>query len=101
VVSGLGGALLLASLLVGTTARLPYERRGQGTGAWTSAFFQGQFACPVLVAGLSAATGALTTALAVVGIAGLVVAVLVAALRRRIVPSAGESAAADDPIAAA
>ncbi|GLZ47084.1 MFS transporter [Actinomycetospora sp. NBRC 106375] len=99
VVAGLGGGLLLASLLVGTTARLPYERRGQGTGAWTSAFFLGQFLCPVLVAGLSAATGALTTALAIVGVAGLLLAGLVAALRRRIVPATVEPAPASVPTA--
>jgi MFS family permease len=87
VVAGLGGGLLLASLLVATTSRLPYAQRGQGTGAWTSAFFLGQFVCPVLVAGLGAAIGGLGAALVAVGVAGHVVGLVVVLLRRRVVPT--------------
>lgn len=86
VVAGLGGGFLLASLLVATTSRLPYDQRGRATGAWTSSFFLGQFACPVLVAALSAATGTLNAALVVLGVVGLVTAAVVAVLRRRVSP---------------
>ncbi|MCO7220910.1 MFS transporter [Klenkia sp. PcliD-1-E] len=96
VVAGIGGGLLLPSLLVGTTSRLGYAQRGRGTGAWTSAFFLGQFVCPVLVVGLTAATDELTRALVLVGGFGLLLAGLAfVLLRRTAVPTA--SALADGP----
>ncbi len=93
IVSGAGGGLLLPSLLVGTTSRLRYAQRGRGTGAWTSAFFLGQFICPVLVVALTAAAGSLAAALVVLGTAGVALAGLALVVTRR---SAVPTAAALD-----
>jgi sugar phosphate permease len=55
-------------------AGLSFEQRGRGTGLWTAALFLGEFVCPLLVLGLSAALGGLGLALVLLGTAALVVA---------------------------
>lgn len=57
-----GGGIALPLLLVWTVSRLPFEQRGSGAGAFTGAFFLGQFFSPVLVAALSNALHGLPAA---------------------------------------
>jgi MFS family permease len=74
VVTGFGNGLILPSLLTWALGSLGFEQRGRGTGIWTSAFFIGQFVCPLVVLALSGAVGGLGTALAVLGAVSLVAA---------------------------
>jgi MFS family permease len=87
VVAGLGNGLMLPALLTWALGNLSFAQRGRGTGIWTSAMFIGQFVCPLAILALTGATGGLSTALLVVGVATLLFAV---AVRHR----AGGSAAA-------
>ena len=81
VVTGLGNGLLLPSLLTWALGSLTFEQRGRGTGVWTSAVFIGQFSCPLLVLALGGAFGGLGSALLVLGVLSLLLAVVVRALR--------------------
>ncbi|MGY1738119.1 MFS transporter [Geodermatophilus sp. SYSU D00684] len=75
VVTGLGNGLILPSLLTWALGSLSFEQRGRGTGVWTSAFFIGQFVCPLVVLALSGALGGLGAALALLGGVSVVAAV--------------------------
>jgi MFS family permease len=83
IVAGVGGGLILPALLVGTTSLLRFEERGRGTGARTRAFYLGQFISPIVVNGLKAGTGELTTALKIIGVFGVVLSVACYLLVRR------------------
>ncbi|WP_369259060.1 MFS transporter [Geodermatophilus amargosae] len=74
VITGFGNGLILPSLLTWALGSLSFEQRGRGTGIWTSAFFIGQFFCPLVVLALTGALGGLGTALAVLGAVSLVAA---------------------------
>ena len=80
-VTGFGNGLLLPSLLTWALSSLGFEQRGRGTGVWTSAFFIGQFVCPLVVLALTGAIGGLGSALAVLGAVSLVAAAVVRASR--------------------
>ncbi|WP_199580372.1 MFS transporter [Blastococcus sp. TBT05-19] len=75
VVTGVGNGLLLPSLLTWALGSLAFEQRGRGTGVWTSAFFVGQFFCPLLVLALTGAIGGLGSALTVLGALSVAAAV--------------------------
>jgi len=81
VVTGFGNGLLLPALLTWALSSLGFEQRGRGTGVWTSAFFIGQFVCPLVVLALTGAIGGLGSALAVLGVVSLVAAAAVRTLR--------------------
>ncbi|HET9168910.1 MAG TPA: MFS transporter [Actinospica sp.] len=74
VVNCLGTGVLLPSLLTRAMSRLQYADRGRGTGLWTAAFFGGEFACPLIILALEAATGSLASAVGVFAIAAFVLA---------------------------
>lgn len=74
VVAGAGTGLLLPTLLTWATNNLSFEERGRGTGLWTGALFVGEFLSPVLLNGLSAATGGLRPAIGVLGVATAILA---------------------------
>ncbi|MEV6164840.1 MFS transporter [Streptomyces sp. NPDC052052] len=82
-IAGVGCGLMLPSLLIGTTSRLPFDQRGRGTAAWTSAFFFGQFLSPVIVAGLSAAASGRDHAIQLCAAVGLGAGVAAFLLVRR------------------
>jgi len=75
VITGLGNGLILPSLLTWALSSLSFEQRGRGTGVWTSAFFIGQFVCPLVVLALTGALGGLGTALVVLGVVSVIAAV--------------------------
>ncbi len=83
VIASFGSGLLLPSLLTWVVASTRFEERGRVTGWWTASFFLGQFLTPLLVGALAGITGELTTAVGVVGVAAVVVAVLVMIPLRR------------------
>jgi MFS family permease len=71
-ITGLGNGLLLPALLTWSLGAFSFEQRGRATGAWTSALFIGQFACPLIVLALSAAAGSLSAALVVIAVVALI-----------------------------
>ena len=81
-ITGFGNGLILPSLLTWALGPLTFEQRGRGTGVWTSAFFIGQFFCPLLVLALTGAFDSLGTAILTLGL----VAVAAAAAVRRTRP---------------
>ncbi len=81
VVTGFGNGLILPSLLTWALAPLTFEQRGRGTGVWTSAFFIGQFVCPLLVLALTGAFDSLGTAILVLGFVSVAAAVGVRMIR--------------------
>ena len=92
VVAGFGNGLILPSLLTWALAPLTFEQRGRGTGVWTSAFFIGQFVCPLVVLALSGAFS-LGTAILVLGVVSVAAAVGVRMARPVAVARAGLSGA--------
>ncbi|WP_327712774.1 MFS transporter [Streptomyces sp. NBC_00464] len=71
VVNCVGTGLLLPSLLTLAMSRLDFADRGRGTGLWTSAFFLGEFACPLILLGGKEALGDLSSAVGALGLATL------------------------------
>jgi MFS family permease len=82
VLAGFGGGLLLPTLITWAISGVTFELRGRATGAWTSSIFLGEFICPLVIAALAAATGSLSIAVGIVGVAALVLAGLIGLLMR-------------------
>jgi len=75
VLTGFGNGLLLPSLLTWALGPLTFDQRGRGTGVWTSAFFVGQFVCPLVVLAISGALDSLGTAILVLGVVAVATSV--------------------------
>jgi MFS family permease len=71
-INGLGGGLLIPTLLTWNMRTLPLERRGLGTGAWTASMFLGQFVNPIVVLWLAGVAGGRTAAVHIIGLGLLV-----------------------------
>lgn len=82
VVTSVGVGLLLPTLLIWTMGLLEPAVRGAGTGAWSTAFFLGQFLCPLLLLAI-AGGGALLPAIAVFGWGAVVMVGVAVVLVRR------------------
>lgn len=65
--AGLGGGILLPSMLCWNMSELPSEHRALGSGAWTAAFFLGQFLTPIVVVAIAGQVGGLPRALELMG----------------------------------
>jgi MFS family permease len=78
VLACIGSGVMLPNMLAWAMRRLPADARGSGTGAWTGAFFLGQFAAPLTTALLVPVTGGLPQTL--LFYTGLALAGAVAAL---------------------
>ena len=76
VLTGLGTGMLLPTLLTWAVNRLSFEQRGRGTGLWTGTLFIGEFLAPLVIAALGLGVGGLQPALAVLGVAAAVMAVV-------------------------
>lgn len=63
VLTCIGSGMMLPNMLVWMMRILPAETRGRGTGAWTGAFFMGQFAAPIIAAAVAGQLGSLAMAL--------------------------------------
>ncbi|WP_066723226.1 MFS transporter [Sphingomonas pituitosa] len=74
----IGSGVMLPNMLAWVMRRLPAAARGSGTGAWTGAFFLGQFAAPLISTLLTPVTGGLSQTLLLY--TGLALAGAVAAL---------------------
>jgi len=86
---GLGGGLVLPSLLTLALQRLPFESRGLGTGVWMCSFFLGQFLCAPVSVAVADTSGSLGRMLALAGAACLLVFVYLLARAWRQAPLAG------------
>lgn len=76
VLTGFGTGTLLPTLLTWAVNQLTFPQRGRGTGLWTGSLFIGEFICPVILAGLTVPVGGLQPALAVLGVASAVMALI-------------------------
>jgi MFS family permease len=56
-INGVGGGMLIPTLLTWNMRTLPFERRGLGTGAWTASFFLAQFVNPIVVLAIAGIAG--------------------------------------------
>ncbi len=74
--TGFGTGLLLPTLLTWTVNRLTFLQRGRGVGLWTGLLFIGEFISPIVINGITGGVGGLQPALAVVGVAAAVMAVI-------------------------
>ncbi|WP_051705254.1 MULTISPECIES: MFS transporter [unclassified Streptomyces] len=94
IITGFSTGVMLPTLLVWAIHRLNYSQRGRGTGWWSGALNLGQFFCPLVVAGLSTASGGLQPALGVLALAAaLLAATVLLGLRHQhdpLDPSPGE-----------
>ncbi|BAN48299.1 MFS transporter [Metapseudomonas resinovorans] len=80
-VNGLGIGLMLPTLITWVMSRVSFAQRGRATGGFTAALFAGEFISPLVVFGLNAGVVAeLPAALALVGIAQLLLALACLAL---------------------
>ncbi|MEV6985028.1 MFS transporter [Sphaerisporangium sp. NPDC051017] len=87
-ITAAGAGVFLPTLLTWTLSSLAFHQRGRASGRWTSAVFLGQFASPLVVAGLGTLVGTRPTAMGVLGIVTVIAVVaLWASLRRRQVAS--------------
>ncbi|WP_375424039.1 MFS transporter [uncultured Friedmanniella sp.] len=76
VLTGFGTGILLPTLLTWAVNQLTFPQRGRGTGLWTGTLFIGEFICPVILAVLITKVGGLQPALAVLGVASAVMALV-------------------------
>ncbi|MFJ6212561.1 MFS transporter [Streptomyces sp. NPDC092296] len=88
VVNCFGTGMLLPTLLTRTMALLKFADRGRGTGMWNSAFFLGEFLCPLVLLGAKAGIGSLAHAVGVLGAVTAVVALGMQLRRGRTAQSA-------------
>ncbi|ROR46344.1 MFS transporter [Kitasatospora cineracea] len=94
VVNCLGTGMLLPTLINRTVALLTPANRGRGTGLWNTAFFLGEFVCPLLLLAAAKPAGDLAGAVGVLGLVTLAIAagLAVARSRRGEIPRAVENA---------
>jgi MFS family permease len=76
VLSQIAAGVTLPTLLTWAMRGLPFALRGRGTGIWQGTFSLGQFLMPIVVTVLTKALGGLFPAVAAVGGAALIAAVL-------------------------
>ena len=67
-INGVGGGMLLPTLLSWNMRTLPVERRGLGTGAWTASFFLAQFVNPLVVLAIAGIAGGRAAATNLIGL---------------------------------
>ncbi len=72
----IGCGMVLPTLLTWAARGLEYAVRGRGTGIWQGTFSVGQFLSGVLITFISATTGSIFAAFTVLGVSGLLVAML-------------------------
>lgn len=65
--AGLGGGILLPTLMCWNMNQLPAAHRALGTGAWMAAFFIGQFLTPIVVVAIAGQVGGLPQAVKLMG----------------------------------
>jgi len=87
VVAGFGAGVLLPTMITWCISRLTHDQRGRGTGVFTASIFFGEFVCPLAILAVTGAVGGLPVAIAIVGVASIVVAAILALALRRTAPA--------------
>jgi len=67
-INGVGGGMLIPTLLTWNMRALPFERRGLGTGTWTASFFLAQFVNPIVVLAIAGIAGGRAAAAHLIGL---------------------------------
>ncbi len=83
VLNCLGAGMLLPSLVTRTMKLLHHGERGRGTGLWNSAFFIGEFLCPLALLALAHLAGTLADAVGLLAVATAVLALSMLVHRSR------------------
>ncbi len=95
-INGLGIGLMMPTLLTWIMSQVDFQQRGRAAGGFTSMFFAGEFASPLVVLAITGGViGALPAALGIV--AGVQLMVALACLRLRGSGSVFATAVAADP----
>ncbi len=95
-INGLGIGLMMPTLLTWIMSQVDFQQRGRAAGGFTSMFFAGEFASPLVVLAITGGViGALPAALGIV--AGVQLVVALACLRLRGSGSAFPTVVAADP----
>lgn len=76
IVQQTGAGMAVPALIAWAQTKLPFEHRGRGMGVWTACFFFGQFSSPWLVHKVNDAAGTMQAAFLVMGVLGVVIAVI-------------------------
>lgn len=82
IVQQTGAGMAVPTLIAWAQTKFPFEHRGRGMGVWTSAFFFGQFASPLLVHGLAGTMGTMQGGFVACGLVALATAIGVATWSR-------------------
>jgi MFS family permease len=83
VLNCVGTGMLLPSLVTPAMSRLDFADRGRGTGLCASAFFLGEFVCPLVLLGGKGALGGLAPAVGLLGLATLLASAVLLPVTRR------------------
>ncbi|MFH9736519.1 MFS transporter [Streptomyces roseolus] len=86
VVNCVGTGLLLPSLVTKAMSLLEFADRGRGMGLWTTAFFLGEFLCPLILLAGQEPAGSLASAVALLGVTTAVLAAALLLTTRRPAP---------------
>jgi MFS family permease len=79
----LGSGMCVAGLIFWVSNSISAQHRGRGFGAWTAAFFLGQFVSPAIVSAVRTGVGGILSAFVVMGALGILGAVLLSIFKRR------------------
>ncbi len=66
-----GAGMAIPTLIAWAQNKLPYQHRGRGMGVWTSTFFFGQFASPLVLSVVRGQVGTMQAAFLTAGIAAV------------------------------
>jgi MFS family permease len=77
IVQQTGVGMAVPTLIAWAQTKFPFEHRGRGIGAWTSAFFLGQFASPWLVGRFAHVFGSMHGAFLMAGVVAIALGIVV------------------------
>ncbi|WP_343527512.1 MFS transporter [Sphingomonas sp.] len=75
IVQQTGAGMAVPTLIAWAQSKFPFEHRGRGMGAWTSAFFLGQFVSPWFVHQFAALGGSMQASFLICGCIAVVVSI--------------------------
>ncbi len=75
VVHQIGTGMAVPTLIAWAQTKFPFEHRGRGMGLWSSAFFLGQFASPIIIHQFAGVSGSMRGGFLVAGLVSVVFAI--------------------------
>ena len=76
VIVGLGNGFLMPCIITEIMQHLKFEERGRGSGRWITCYFTGNFLSPLIILGITALVGSLSTTLLVMAAVAFTCAML-------------------------